>query len=247
MHSIKRVVVVSVVVSSFATKCQSFNIETHSLITNNRRIDSTLYLFGSLLKPNIKRINCKQRGRGSTINRIPKDELDFMSSGYGLLDGDIDDPIPPPFPYTIELDPPTTLISDNFNNQPDRLIIRHLEDNEITKILPEIVREFGALVSSISPPPQPSNEPSGVSEFADKIHKQQDELADKLENYLFSLTVLIGLTQRVVRREKGYDISNSACPDHNVVCLVEQIADNIGGEIMYKEQIIGIAELSWQP
>ena len=118
------------------------------------------------------------------------------------------------------------------------MIIRHLEDEDITRVLPEIVREFGALVSALSSTPKIEDE------FTNKINQQQNELADKIENYLFSLTVLIGLTQRVVRREKGYSKSNSARPDHNTICLVEQTLEN---NTTIKERIVGMAELSWQP
>ena len=246
---------------SFVSTCQSFTAHTSSprntcpLITKlsssgrNKSVRSRsqtirtntntrLNLFDSLLQ---KEGGSRQKTRttsGSSLNRIPAEELEYLGNGYGMEQNNA----MPPFPYTIDLLPPNSKSS----NQANKLIIRHMEDEDITKVLPELVREFGALAPSLSPsPPQPG-----------------DELADKIENYLFSLTVLIGLTQRVVRRQKGYDTSNSACPDHNVICIVEQtpIINNDGangdnGEgrisnnniISYKEQIVGIAELCWQP
>jgi len=147
--------------------------------------------------------------------------------------------LPPPFPYSIDLSPTTIDAAAAKNSKKVRkLVIRHLEDEDITNILPEVVREFGALIppSSSTTPKQPG-----------------DELATKIENYLFSLTVLIGLTQRVVRREKGYSATNAACPDHNVICLVEQAPTNNDDnnsewqQQSYSERIVGIAELSWQP
>mmetsp|Transcript_26422 Transcript_26422/g.56189 ORF Transcript_26422/g.56189 Transcript_26422/m.56189 type:complete len:389 (+) Transcript_26422:63-1229(+) len=185
---------------------------------------SRLYLFDSLTeKQGRKSIEQQCRSpNGSSSHRIPEEELSFLRSGFGL------GKTAPPFPYSIDLSPPVN------GNKVSRLVIRHLEDEDITKILPEVVREF----SSLAPPPSTIPQPG-------------DELAIKIENYLFSLTVLIGLTQRVVRRQKGYSPTNSACPDHNVICLVEQIPNgNINGDeeqTTFSEHIVGIAELSWQP
>jgi len=221
MTGLKRILVVS----SVAT-CQSFNIDTHS--STRIRVDSRLNLFDSLVQKKYGKHSGKQRlsSNGSSLSNIPDEELEFLCNGFGLED------TIPPFPYPIELAPSTANVSKR--NCASRLVIRHLEDQDIKKILPEIVREFGALAPSLSASsPQPG-----------------DELAERIENYLFSLTVLIGLTQRVVRQEKGYSTNNSACPDHNVICLVEQIPDNnisSGETNTYSEQIVGIAELSWQP
>jgi len=226
MH-VKTVVIVvmlsAILLVSVPLQCQSFN--TIPPITKNR-IDSRLYLFDLLQRQETKENNAR-----SSRNRVSDIEIDFMESGFGLKENAI-----PPFPYSIELvNSPTTS---------DRLIIRHLEDEDITRVLPEIVREFGALVSALSvSSPSPST-PKIEDEFTNKINQQQNELADKIENYLFSLTVLIGLTQRVVRREKGYSRSNSACPDHNSICLIEQTLEN---NTTIKERIVGMAELSWQP
>ena len=65
---------------------------------------------------------------------------------------------------------------------------------------------------------------------------------------------MIGLTQRVKRRKEGYPPDNDDAdggvgsssrsrPDHNVICLVERTSVDAS----YTEQIVGIAELSWQP
>lgn len=250
MSSLKKLLAVA---ASFATACHSFNIDFdlswRARAANARVLPSSafssrepsilrrsvgpLHLFDSLLQ--------KQEGRnstgqwrsspnGSSLHRIPREELDFLGSGFGL-----ENTATPPFPYSIDLLRPG---NGKSSNRASRLIIRHLEDEDIKKILPEVVREFGALAPLPSTPPEPG-----------------DELADKIENYLFSLTVLIGLTQRVVRREKGYSPSNSACPDHDVICLVEQIPRNTTdnneetdtSSAEFSEQIVGMAELSWQP
>eukprot|EP00581_Thalassiosira_minuscula_P010170 CAMPEP_0183709892 /NCGR_PEP_ID=MMETSP0737-20130205/5841_1 /TAXON_ID=385413 /ORGANISM="Thalassiosira miniscula, Strain CCMP1093" /LENGTH=389 /DNA_ID=CAMNT_0025938107 /DNA_START=139 /DNA_END=1308 /DNA_ORIENTATION=- len=245
MNYLQKVLAVAV---AFAASCHSFNANTYpSLSARNRagsgggrknayttsasspahprtltRGGSQLYLFDSLLQkqggqPRSRYTN--GGGSSSSLRRISEEELNFLSSGFGLEINDT-----PPFPYLIG--------SVGKDNQGRRLVVRHLEDEDITKILPEVVREFGALIAPSNAPKQPG-----------------DELADKIENYLFSLTVLIGLTQRVVRREKGYSEASGACPDHNVICLVEQIAndENINEKTTYTENIVGMAELSWQP
>jgi ribosomal protein S18 acetylase RimI-like enzyme len=154
--------------------------------------------------------------------RIPETELNLLNRGFGI--GNV-----PPFPYSIDLIPKNA--GDTINSPATKMVVRHLEEEDIPRILPEVVREFGSLISS----PQ-SNEPG-------------DELATQIENYLFSLTVLIGLTQRVKRRIKGYPMgTQSVSPDHNVICIVEQIPIICNGEIVsYSEQIVGIGEISWQP
>jgi len=216
------VVLISITLALVPLECQSFKALL-TLITK-KRIDSRLYLFDLLQRQETKENNAR-----SSRKRVSDIEIDFMESGFGLKENAI-----PPFPYSIEL--------NNQSADADRLIIRHLEDEDITRVLPEIVREFGALVSALS---VSSSTPKIGDDFTNKIDQQQNQLADKIENYLFSLTVLIGLTQRVVRREKGYSRSNSACPDHNTICLIEQTLEN--NTTIIKDRIVGMAELSWQP
>ncbi|EJK59857.1 hypothetical protein THAOC_19874 [Thalassiosira oceanica] len=181
-------------------------------------------------KTETEQVTRKPRNPVVSLHRVPEFEVGFLSSGFGLVgESAKETPLPPPFPYAIDLLPPS---NERRISQPSRLVIRHLEDDDIKGILPEVVREFGALVDK------------------SKLETEADELMVRVENFLFSLTVLIGLTQRVVRREKGYDRKNRAKPDHNVVCLVEQTqADQADqdGKAIYKDQIVGIAELSWQP
>ena len=181
----------------------------------------------------------QRRSSGGSFFRIPNAELDYIRNGFG----DLGNNLSPPFPYSIDMMMPPRTTDDKRNNDwPDRLIIRHLEDEDIISILPEIVREFGSLSIPITNNMIPDQPPG-------------NELSTKIENFLFSLTVLIGLTQRVERRKKGY-LSTTARPDHNVVCLVERIpkggsssnrSDNNDTTLLYAEKIVGIAELSWQP
>ncbi|KAL7539240.1 hypothetical protein ACHAWF_006344 [Thalassiosira exigua] len=248
---------------SFATTCLSFNTDVQTCARTRVRTGagdprscppsafsshghildhwgvrgrSRLRLFGPLLqKEGSKGAGWKgwPSNKKSPLHRIPDGELDFLAGGFGIGDAS-----PPPFPYSIDLLPAA---DGKRSNQPTTIVIRHLEDDDIKKVMPEVVREFGALAPS----------PSTGS-------KSGDELAEKIENYLFSLTVLIGLTQRVVRREKGYARDNSARPDHDVICLVERTpSDNANGNgaigdtgssgVPFAEQIVGIAEVSWQP
>ncbi|KAL3792075.1 hypothetical protein ACHAW5_008245 [Stephanodiscus triporus] len=209
-------------VLSFATFCRPFNIDIRPSPTNPRCNGSRIHLFDPLWqkqkrhgdsKRNDRRGRSTGGGSSSSTHRVPEANIHYMGGGFGP------GRTSPPFPYEVEMMPPRqTTPNDGGNDRPDRLIIRHLEEEDIASILPEIVREFG----SLAPAPEPG-----------------DELSSKVENYLFSLTVLIGLTQRVKRRKEGYSNANSARPDHNVVCLVESHR--------HSEQIVGIAELSWQP
>ena len=236
---------------SFATYCRPFNIDIRPSPTN-RLVRGRTHLFGpdarNQQQHNDKRNDRQRRPSTSTSgslspHRVPEAEIDFIGGGFGLGHSS------PPFPYAIEMMPRQTANNGGGRDgrRPDtRLIIRHLEDEDITSILPEIVREFGSL---IAPSPSTTTKPT----------EPGDELSSKVENFLFSLTVLIGLTQRVKRRKEGYSGSGpSRRPDHNVVCLVERIprgADDDGGDddrdghgrMSHTEQIVGIAELSWQP
>lgn len=196
-----------------------------------RSASTSLRLFSELLSTDAKSKRQVLRNPGNSVSnslhRVPEFEIGFLSSGYGIVGESAKEaPLSPPFPYAIDLLPPS---NERRISQPSRLVIRHLEDEDIKGILPEVVREFGALVD------------------ISKLETEADELMIKVENFLFSLTVLIGLTQRVVRREKGYDRKNRAKPDHNVVCLVEQTQADQDGKAIYTDQIVGIAELSWQP
>lgn len=224
-----------------ASTCLSFNVvpsvSTRNVVGKNNILasrqvappsSSRRYLFDpSMLKKNGRgKIQGGRSPNGSSARRVSAEEINFMRSGFGV----VGESVAPPFPYTLN--------ADDGGGSGTRLVIRHMEDEDIKRCMPEIVREFGALtLPTTSEPPEPG-----------------DKVATFIENYLFSLTVLIGLTQRVVRRQKGYSPNNAARPDHNVVCLVEQTPINnnsYSGGMMdvptLSEQVVGIAELSWQP
>mmetsp|Transcript_19460 Transcript_19460/g.40774 ORF Transcript_19460/g.40774 Transcript_19460/m.40774 type:complete len:446 (-) Transcript_19460:27-1364(-) len=226
----------------------SGRLRSANSIENVRKSSSNLHLFDSLLQPKkpngglSDKIKDTQKMQRLKSNRIPEEELKKMNDGFGVSTNgnDFESIISPPFPYTIDLLPTKStnkVILPNTPVKASRLVIRHLEEEDIPKVLPEIVREFGSLIS-------PSNEPK----------QPGDEVATQIENYLFSLTVLIGLTQRVERRKKGYldDASGNSSlviPDHNVICIVEQIpfVSENSSTTSYRDQIVGIGELSWQP
>lgn len=189
-----------------------------------------------------QRLNQRSPQQQISRNRIPEEEIYYLSRGFGFSE-EGDDPLQ--LPYTIDLttSPTTTRISGTNNENTEqqqqqqaasRLLLRHLEVEDIKPILPEILREFGAIETSSS---------TGS--------KLGDEVATWIENFLFSFTVLVGLDQRVERRKKGYGTSsnNNVPPDHNVICLVEvtPVTNDDATIISYTEQIVGIAELSWQP
>ena len=163
--------------------------------------------------------------QNAPISRIPAAELSVLNNGFGVGNT-------PPFPYTIDLLPKNTE-DETMSNRATKMVVRHLEEEDIICILPEVVREFGSLMSQTN-----SKQPG-------------DEVSTQIENYLFSMTVLIGLTQRVKRRIKGYpEGTGSNFPDHNVICIVEQIpiiTQDASQPLSYNEQIVGIGEISWQP
>ncbi len=197
-----------------------------------------------------QRLENQQRSAEQQLSRsrIPEEEIYYLSRGFGFSteEGDNNDPLE--LPYTIDLTTSPTRISPTPNGSKEnqaaassRLLIRHLEVEDIKSILPEIVREFGAY-----------DTPTSTGS------KLGDELATWIENFLFSFTVLVGLDQRVERRKKGYLKGANVPPDHNVICLAEVTpvinnsnSNNNGNDATaissYTEQIVGIAELSWQP
>ena len=284
---------------SFLTVCFPFNIHIlqspSQLLRNGNVVRSGtggggLHLFDTTLqnKANKSRNNNSQPFGSAYPRRVSDAELDFMRGGFGVESASSP---PPPFPYTVKWMFPTqptvesTDIQDaNDNSQLHKLIIRHLEEEDILRIMPEIVREFGSLakpparreqqysIPNIPNTSASSSSPSSSSTAAAaaSLNAQGDGVASQIENFLFSFTVLFGLTQRVARRKEGYSSSaNRECrPDHNVICLVEQrivrqddSSGNINssnnnshgveegtGQISYMvEEIVGIAELSWQP
>jgi ribosomal protein S18 acetylase RimI-like enzyme len=211
--------------------CQAFHLPVGKRWcagrTSNYVIPSQLHLFQSLLQKSKASADTNNDKEGilqaAPKSRVPTTELSDLNKGFGV--GNV-----PPFPYSIDL-LPKKANDETVSNQATKLVVRHLEEEDIVNILPEVVREFGSLMSSTP------NEPG-------------DEVATQIENYLFSLTVLIGLTQRVKRRIKGYPTvetgTKSNYPDHNVICIVEQIP-TLSQPGVYTEQIVGIGEISWQP
>ena len=225
--------------TSCVSCCHAFSRPLHLHLDNTpaiRTSTTTLFLFDLKQRLNNQRSLKQQQSR----SRIPEDEVYNLSRGFGFNGEDWnEDPLR--LPYTIDLKSSTTISATPAGSQgtASKLILRHLEVEDIKVILPEIVREFGALAV-----------PSSTGS------KLGDEIATWIENFLFSFTVLVGLDQRVERRKKGYSDDNVP-PDHNVICLVEvtPVTNNNGSYdgattnkmVSYTQQIVGIAELSWQP
>jgi len=232
----------AIITSSSSCCCHAFappiHLDGSTFRSSSAAATTTTRVFLFDLK---QRLNNQQRSlqQQQSRSRIPEEELYYLSRGFGFSseeEEDFNDPLQ--LPYTIDLTAPrSTRISDtNTENQAatSRLLLRHLEAEDIKSVLPEVVREFGAYEAPTS---------TGS--------KLGDEVATWIENFLFSFTVLVGLDQRVERRKKGY--SANVPPDHNVVCLVEVTpvtnnnSDDAATTVSYTEQIVGIAELSWQP
>lgn len=213
--------------------------QTSAAAAATTKPNTQLFLFD--LKQRLQQNQRSPQQQQFSRHRIPQEELYYLSRGFGFSSSEGEDDRgsdPLKVPYSIDLTTSPTHISvtnGNTENQASRLLIRHLEIEDIKPILPEIVREFGAIATS-----------SSITTSS----KLGDEIATWIENFLFSFTVLVGLDQRVERRKKGYDINKNLPPDHNVICLVEVTPvtnDNGSAETSYTEQIVGIAELSWQP
>ena len=237
------------IITSSSCCCQAFAPPTHLdgriLFRSSAATTTTTRVFLFDLK---QRLDNQQRSAQQKLSRsrIPEEEIYYLSRGFGLSteEGANDDPLQSPYTIDLTTTSPTrisTTPNENTENQAaaSRLLLRHLEVEDIKPILPEIVREFGAYEIPTS----------------STGSKLGDELATWIENFLFSFTVLVGLDQRVERRKKGYGEGSNVPPDHNVICLVEVTPvnnNNNNGKdsttpVSYTEQIVGIAELSWQP
>jgi GNAT superfamily N-acetyltransferase len=104
--------------------------------------------------------------------------------------------------------------------------IKQLEKEDVPTAVGLCLKEYGSYPSSTPK----SNDP--ISTFIES--KSED-----FDNFLFSFVVLLGLGQRVERREKS-DLDPSCPQDHNVICIYEVDADD-------NEKMVGMAEVSLQP
>ena len=106
------------------------------------------------------------------------------------------------------------------------LVVRQMEKEDVATAVSMCLKEYGSY-------------PSTASTKSDVLSKKFDAQLTELENFMFSFIVLIGLGQRVERREKS-DTSPGLQQDHNVI-LLSTIGPN--GE----DKPIGMAEISLQP
>ena len=113
-----------------------------------------------------------------------------------------------------------------FRNSNRLLRIKNLEKNDVPDAVSLCLKEYGSY---------PSSDPQSD----DPISKLIQSTSEDFDNFLFSFVVLLGLGQRVERREKS-DFNPLCSQDHNVICLCE--VDEVGNEKM-----IGMAEVSLQP
>ncbi len=244
----KRWIVLAAATSCASCCCHAFAPPTHHIDGGilHRPSSTTTTTTRVFLFDLKQRLNNQQRSPQQQLSRsrIPEEEIYYLSRGFGFNNEEVNAKDPLQLPYTIDLTSPPTRISVVPNGSAEneaaasKLLLRHLEVKDIKSILPEIVREFGAY-----------DVPTSTGS------KLGDEVATWIENFLFSFTVLVGLDQRVERRKKGYGNNSNVPPDHNVICLVEVTpvtkSNNNGYDsttaVSYTEQIVGIAELSWQP
>ncbi|GFH55243.1 hypothetical protein CTEN210_11719 [Chaetoceros tenuissimus] len=128
-------------------------------------------------------------------------------------------------PYDFEYTPSSS-------DKPIQLRIKQLEKNQVSKAVSLCLKEYGSY-------------PSSSSKAKSELDRQVQSIMDDFENYLFSFVVLLGLGQRVERREKSEAII-SLPQDHNVVCLYQVEQDSLSYN-NGKETMIGMAEVSLQP
>lgn len=103
--------------------------------------------------------------------------------------------------------------------------IKQLEKDTVTDAVSLCLKEYGSY-------------PSNISTNASSLEKIIEERMVDFDNFFFTFIVLLGLGQRVERREKSDKDPN--CPqDHNVLCISE--IDSNQNEYMF-----GMAEVSMQ-
>ena len=133
-----------------------------------------------------------------------------------------------PLPHVMELQrTDSRLPSDS------RLVARYLEESDLNQVVKMCVREFG----SQAPSPESAALPG---QLVQSPRTPMDELKDWFEDWTLSLTVQIGLTQRIKRRKD----TSAKEPDHHVICLVEEGQGERSGASA--NTVVGIVELSQQ-
>lgn len=132
-----------------------------------------------------------------------------------------------PLPHVMDLQS-----TSNSRLPSGRLVVRYLEQSDLNQVVRMCVREFG----SQAPSPDSASLPG---QLVQSPRTPTDELKDWFEDWTLSLTVQIGLTQRIKRRKDA----SAKEPDHHVICLVEEGQDESGGAA---NAVVGIVELSQQ-
>ena len=115
---------------------------------------------------------------------------------------------------------------ESSTSAPKTIRVKQLEKDDVTVAVGLCLQEYGSY---------PSNAPKNDDPLSKLIQSKMDDF----DNFLFSFVVLLGLGQRVERREKS-DLNPSFPQDHNVICISEI-------DINQNEQMIGMAEVSLQP
>jgi len=104
--------------------------------------------------------------------------------------------------------------------------IKQLEKDTVADAVSLCLKEYGSY-------------PSSITANATPFEKMVEERMSDFDNFFFTFIVLLGLGQRVERREKSD--KDPSCPqDHNVLCISEIDSNQ-------KETMFGMAEVSMQP
>mmetsp|Transcript_18324 Transcript_18324/g.28293 ORF Transcript_18324/g.28293 Transcript_18324/m.28293 type:complete len:369 (+) Transcript_18324:72-1178(+) len=128
------------------------------------------------------------------------------------------------FPCKIELeyDEGATIASKSTKDMGRTLTLRNLEVEDLPAIMPMCIREFA------------NGETAGIADFPlDDL--KLSSILDWFDKLMFEPVVGLAMRLKIQRRKQGEDPNDSAIPDDNILCLLQD------------DQIVGIIELSRQP
>jgi ribosomal protein S18 acetylase RimI-like enzyme len=117
-------------------------------------------------------------------------------------------------------------VDSAFSTTSRTIRVKQLEKEDVNAAVGLCLTEYGSY-------------PSSTPESDDPMQQMIQSTFDDFDNFMFSFVVLLGLGQRVERREKS-DSNPSHPQDHNVICISEIDSNQ-------NENIFGMAEVSLQP
>lgn len=202
---------------SFLSSSRPSPLSTSTTANKTKRRNSSLSLFFGDRPAPTSVIEEKEIVK-ETKQGIPQEVIWRLEEGQSL-------------PYDFEYTPSSSSYSSS-SDKPIQLRIKQLEKDQVSKAVSLCLKEYGSY-------------PSSSSKAKSELDRKVASIMDDFENYLFSFVVLLGLGQRVERRQKSEQVI-SLPQDHNVVCLYQVEQDSLSYK-NGKETMIGMAEVSLQP